>query len=105
MRHFVVQRRGEQVDVSRGNVADGAVVEEAALRASDGVTAHLDQERLHGVGIELLRRNADDLAQGFAYTHRVTIGPLARHGVKDIGDGNYTRNFRQIGATDIVRIT
>src|SRR5690242_8651652 len=52
---FVLQAGSQLVDIAGRNARCDAIVEKGNATAADGVTTHLNQQSLHGIGIIFLR--------------------------------------------------
>ncbi len=103
-RDFVLQSRGEVVDVCGGDVY-GWAFEKWGTVAADGVAADLDQQSLDDVRIELLRRHADQIAERAADGHRGAIGASARHGVERISEADDADRHGHIFLHEFVRVS
>src|SRR5215472_18526263 len=77
----MVQFRGEGIDIGWAYVAIHARIEKAAAIGIDGVTADLNQKRLHRGNIVLLRCDADHFAERHAKIERRPPWPVRDHGI------------------------
>jgi hypothetical protein len=84
---FVLQRCGQMIDVGCRDV-DRRAFEQRNAAAADGIAPDLDQQCLDNVGIELLWRQANEIAERAPYRQRSTVGAGAGHGVEGIGDAD-----------------
>src|SRR5215469_3186186 len=92
---LVLQRGGELVDVSRGDVHSHALVKHARAMAAHRVTTNLDEKPLHSGGVVLERCEANDLADCAADREWLAIGTLAGHGVEGVGKPDDARGHGQ----------
>src|SRR5580692_9001383 len=84
---FVLQSRGQVIDVGGGDVYLHGV-EQGSSVAADGIAAYLDEQALHYVGIVFVRRQAHQVAERAADRERSAIGTRAGHGVEGIGEAH-----------------
>src|SRR6185312_4836837 len=88
MSDLVLQGCGKLIDIAGGNVHGKAVLEKGNTVTSYRVAPDLQQQSVDGVGIEFLRREANDLAESVANRKRFAIWPLTGHGIESVGQSD-----------------
>jgi len=93
--YFVLQSRGQLVDVGGGDVYWHAF-EHRDAAAADHIATDLDHESLHDIRVELLGGKPNEITESISDGHWRALGSSTGHRFKGIGnavDANGQRDF------------